>query len=78
MAPRQTRAGGMGARGHNPDRACPVWPALVDVDAGVHPAFAAMGGPGQLVLVVPELRLVVAIQSRPACTGQYGDAPHIE
>jgi CubicO group peptidase (beta-lactamase class C family) len=36
-----------------------------DVDAGAHPAFAAMGSSAQLVLVVPELRLVVAIQSRP-------------
>jgi CubicO group peptidase (beta-lactamase class C family) len=35
-----------------------------DVDAGIHPAFAAIGLGGQLVLVVPELRLVVAIQSR--------------
>jgi hypothetical protein len=41
-----------------------------DVDAGVHPAFATMGSPGQLVLVVPGLRLVVAIQSRP--DNEYG------
>jgi CubicO group peptidase (beta-lactamase class C family) len=36
-----------------------------DVDVGLHPAFAAMGSDGQLVLVVPKLRLVVAIQAQP-------------
>jgi CubicO group peptidase (beta-lactamase class C family) len=35
-----------------------------DVDVGLHPAFAAMGSDGQLVLVVPKLRLVGAIQAQ--------------
>jgi hypothetical protein len=33
--------------------------------SGSIPLFAAIGSDGQLVLVVPELRLPVAIQARP-------------
>jgi CubicO group peptidase (beta-lactamase class C family) len=57
-----------------------------DVDVGLHPAFAAMGSDGQLVLVVPKLRLVVADAAQRQvrafyrhldCSGRDGDAsPH--
>jgi CubicO group peptidase (beta-lactamase class C family) len=54
-----------------------------DVDVGLHRAFVAIGSDGQLVLVVPKLRLLVAIQAQGEvrafyrhldCSGRDGDA----